>query len=263
MGGVRPACRGGGHGGSRRRWRERRGGGSDAPANGGRGPCSPGTAGAKRPAPAPGEAGGPAAAGRGGGARPGAEWRHRTGRRCRHLGVIRTDHGPPPRSALRHAGTAGSVGAAGGGVAARGHHAHAQPSAARQAELAAWRRSRPPPTGCGRSFGVERGRRGVVRAAPPRGRPAPARPARPAGRVRPVRHPEPGPTSGARRSTATRPVRPTARMRDRHPPVRRGPPPKGPTTPTRQAGLAACVRYSPGVLPNHLRNARWKPTALW
>lgn len=30
-----------------------------------------------------------------------------------------------------------------------------------------------------------------------------------------------------------------------------------------QAALAPPARYSPGVTPNHLRKARWKPTALW
>lgn len=47
--------------------------------------------------------------------------------------------------------------------------------------------------------------------------------------------------------------------------------PYEPASPVRVAGRSrrasyagpAAIRYSPGVVPNHLRNARWKPTELW
>ncbi len=193
--------------------------------------------------------------GGGGAARGGVAPPHRAGRRCRHLGVIRTDHGPPPGSALRHAGTAGSVGAARVVVSPHGDTTRTRslPPRVRQSS----------PRGGGAARHPSGGAVPSGRAGPAWRRPGGPAPARPAGRVRPVRHPGPGPTSGVRRSTATLPVRPTARIRDRHPPRQARPTAGGAPPPTRQAGLAACVRYSPGVLPNHLRNARWKPTALW
>ncbi len=184
-----------------------------------------------------------------GGRRPGARaWRARRG-----------------RAASRSAGSAQAVGV---GPAAAGRGSRGAARWREEGRRSGWAPRPPPgairtghaPAHAARQAGTARNARAARTAEDPKG----TRSGVGAGRTRDAA-PEPGTARTARRAG---PPPPAGRRRG-GPAATVSPPPAGrrcgggAAARSRQAGLAACVRYSPGVLPNHLRNARWKPTALW